>query len=361
MSTEAKRGTGNETMNAPTGPKTERGFSARRMRKPAAAVLLVSALAFLFLVIGRSARVPSPTTAEALKGTISLSGAWALYPMAVRWAEEFRKAHPGVRIDIQAGGAGKGIADALSGMVDIGMVSRDLHPQETARGAFALAVTKDAVVPTISGRNPFLKDLLRRGVKKSEFEAIFITGRARSWNDVLANGAKADIHVFTRSDACGAAETWAAFFRKKQEDLLGIAVYGDPGLADAVIRDPLAVGYNNINFAYDPATLKPVNGLVVIPVDGNGNGCVDAEEDFFGGRNEIIAAIERGAYPSPPARELYFVTKGRPSRPVVRRFLAWILKEGQKFVREAGYIPLASDTIESRRTLIGNRVLERDS
>ncbi|MCX6348527.1 MAG: phosphate ABC transporter substrate-binding protein, partial [Candidatus Aureabacteria bacterium] len=38
--------------------------------------------------------------------TISLSGAWALYPMAVKWGEEYQKTHPGVKIDIAAGGAG---------------------------------------------------------------------------------------------------------------------------------------------------------------------------------------------------------------------------------------------------------------
>ena len=32
---------------------------------------------------------------------------------------------------------------------------------------------------------------------------------------------KSELHVYTRSDACGAAETWAVFLGKKQEDLLG--------------------------------------------------------------------------------------------------------------------------------------------
>jgi len=38
--------------------------------------------------------------------TISISGAWALYPLTVRWADEYKKIHPEVRIDISAGGAG---------------------------------------------------------------------------------------------------------------------------------------------------------------------------------------------------------------------------------------------------------------
>ena len=55
-----------------------------------------------------------------LQGTISISGAFALYPMAVKWADEFKKLHPKVTFNVSAGGAGKGITDALSGLVDIG-------------------------------------------------------------------------------------------------------------------------------------------------------------------------------------------------------------------------------------------------
>ena len=34
--------------------------------------------------------------------------------MMVRWGEEFQKLHPKVQFDISAGGAGKGMADALA-------------------------------------------------------------------------------------------------------------------------------------------------------------------------------------------------------------------------------------------------------
>ena len=65
-----------------------------------------------------------------------------------------RKINPGVRFDISAGGAGKGISDALNGMVEIGMVSREIYPEEIKKGAFPIAVTKDAVVAVVSDRNP---------------------------------------------------------------------------------------------------------------------------------------------------------------------------------------------------------------
>ncbi len=98
--------------------------------------------------------MPKSFSQNKLSGQISISGAFALYPMTVKWAEEFRKINPDVRIDISAGGAGKGIADALSGMVEIGMVSREIYPEELKKGAFPIAVTKDAVVAVISESNP---------------------------------------------------------------------------------------------------------------------------------------------------------------------------------------------------------------
>ena len=112
-----------------------------------AIAVLMSVCVFLAAVVAYSAAEASSGDHS---GTITLSGAWALYPMAVRWAEEFTKIHPDVHVDIGAGGAGKGMEDALVGAVDLGMVSRDVSPAEIERGAWWVSVTRDAVVPVIS-------------------------------------------------------------------------------------------------------------------------------------------------------------------------------------------------------------------
>ncbi|MBN1269650.1 MAG: extracellular solute-binding protein [Kiritimatiellae bacterium] len=288
-----------------------------------------------------------------LQGTIGMSGAWALYPMAVRWGEEFQKIHPGVRFDISAGGAGKGMTDALAGAVDIGLVSRDVSAAEMKKGALPIAVTKDAVVPMLNVRNPVLQDLQKRGVSRAIVEGIWLKGHVTTWGQVAGNDHKAPVRVYTRSDACGAAETWAKYIGKKQEDLKGIGVYGDPGLGEAVRRDPLAVGYNNVNFAYDAKSMVPVAGLAVMPLDVNGNGTLDPEEDFYATRATLVEAIADGRYPSPPARDLYFVTKGAPSSPVLKEFIRWVLTDGQAFVGESGYIRLSGEKLAAGRETIG--------
>ncbi|KPJ49071.1 MAG: phosphate ABC transporter substrate-binding protein, partial [candidate division Zixibacteria bacterium DG_27] len=80
--------------------------------------------------------------------------------------------------------------------------------------------------------------------------------------------------------------------------------------------------------------------------DLNGDGRVDADEDFYDTRDEIVEAIAAGRYPSPPARDLHFVSQGRPERKVVIEFTKWVLTEGQKYVPESGYINLTPDKLQ---------------
>jgi len=301
---------------------------------------------FLFFLVSLFIITQKPATAlDNTKGTITLSGAWALYPMAVRWAEEFRKIYPDVRIDLSAGGAGKGITDALNNMVDLGMVSREIYPVEIKKGAWPIAVTKDAVVPVINASNPSLDILLSKGLKKDAGNNIWITGMYKTWAQAFGTKGTTPIHVYTRSDACGAAEVWAKYFNKKQEDLLGSGVYGDPGLALAVKKDPLGIGYNNIGYAYDSKTKKQLAGIRVLPIDINNDGRITPDENFYDSMDDLITAIANGKYPSPPARELYFVTNGKPQKELVIKFLSWVLTDGQKYVNESGYIKLSKEKV----------------
>jgi len=281
-------------------------------------------------------------------GTIKVSGAWALYPMMVKWAEGYQKIHPNIRIEVSAGGAGKGMTDALAGLVDIGMMSRDVYPEEIDKGACYVAVTKDAVVATVNKDNPVLNDILAKGVTRQTFYNIYIAGNITTWGQVVGKPNVTDeVHVYTRSDAAGAPDTWAKYLGKKQEDLRGTGVYGDPGLLEAVKNDRLGIGFNNIGYAYDMQTKKQVQGIKVIPIDINANGQLDPQENFYDTKDEIVEAIIRQIYPSPPARNLHLVTKSAFTG-AAEKLVRWILTDGQKYVEEAGYVPLPQDVLNEQ-------------
>jgi phosphate transport system substrate-binding protein len=297
------------------------------------------------------ASTPAAQTDERV--AISVSGAFALFPIVTLWTEAYTKLHPGVTFDVQAGGAGKGMTDMLTGAADIAMLSREARQPELDEGAFLVPVTIDAVVGTLNADNPLLEQLLARGITPEEAGKIWLSGEITTWGELLGTENTESIHVYTRSDSAGAAEMWAKFAGgTAQEELLGTAVNADPGLAEAVRQDPLGVGYNNIGFAYDPATGLPIDGLQLIPIDLNANGQIDPEESFYGERDQLTQAIADQIYPFPPARVLYLVTKGEPS-PAIRDFYRWVLTDGQALVAEAGYVALTPERLQDALVLIG--------
>lgn len=296
--------------------------------------LILGAVTLLYLV--GCARSPQP--AGAPRGTVKISGAWALYPLVVAWAEEFQRLHPHVRIDVSAGGAGKGMADALAGLVDLGMVSRDIAPEEITRGANPIPVAKDAVVCIVNARCPAAAALATQGFTRARLQPIWLSTNTFSWQQFGAPH-HAFLSVYTRSDAAGAPETWARYLGAVQEQLHGTGVYGDPGIVEAVRKDVNGIGYCNLNFAYEAHSGTPVDGIQVVPLDTNENGRVDPEErlDTRAAAQQAVAA---GVYPAPPARPLYLVAKGPITKPVVAAFLRWALTDGQTMVESNGYILL---------------------
>ncbi len=297
---------------------------------------------------------PAEAPAEVEQQTLTVSGAFALFPMMTVWGEQFSLVNPNVRFDITGGGAGKGITDMLSGVADIAMVSRELKQEEIDQGAFGVPVTIDAVVATVNASNPYIEEILAKGLTPEAAAAIWMSQEMTTWGQFLGTDAADSITVYTRSDSAGAAEVWAKYMGGSvQEDLIGTAVNGDPGLAEAVRQDELGIGFNNIGFAYDLTTGQQLDGLRVVPLDLNGDGQISADEDFYATKDDIAAAIAAKVYPFPPARELYLVTKGEPT-PVIADLYRWILTDGQAYVADAGYVTLSADRLVEAQGLLGD-------
>jgi len=295
---------------------------------------------FIQIIFVPTAKAQSEPVVNSTKGEIQISGAFALYPFVVRLAEEFNKIYPNIRIDISAGGAGKGITDALTSMVDLGMVSREIHAAETQKGAYPIVVARDAVLATINIKNPIIRDILFHGLTRQKAIDIWTNKTINTWGELIGIECKIPLHPYTRSDACGAAETWATWLGVHQENLEGTAVFGDPGVASVVQNDKVAIGFNNLAYVYDINTRLPYRNIIVMPIDINNNSKIDPSENFYANADMLIEAISNDKYPTPPARNLYFVLKGRPTKPELILFLEFVLTKGQKYAVESLFIPL---------------------
>jgi phosphate transport system substrate-binding protein len=291
------------------------------------------------------------------KNTIKVSGAYSLYPMMVVWAQKYHTLHPDINIDVSSGGAGKGMADALAGSVDLGMVSRDVTTAEADQGIVAVAVVEDAVLATINTDNPVLTKILEKGLTKQQLREIFINYSIPTWGQLVGDSNNTDpIKVYSRSDPCGAAEAWVKYLGDyTQDDIPTIEeitkVKGDDSMSKSIASDPLGIGYSNVNYIYSNTTKTPKEGIVVIPLDLNENGIIDPSENFYGSRDDVVNAEINNTLPSPPSRLVYLVTLNNFTG-ITKDFVRWILTDGQQYCFNNGYGAVPSDILDDQLQML---------
>jgi phosphate transport system substrate-binding protein len=133
------------------------------------------------LALGASALLAGVAFADPVR--LLESGSSLLFPMFQnQWVPGYNKAHPDVVISPQAGGSGKGIADAIAGIVQIGGSDAYLSDPQVAQNpgllSIPLAVSSQTVDFNIPGWNA-----AKRMVLSGPVLAGIYQGTIRNWND----------------------------------------------------------------------------------------------------------------------------------------------------------------------------------
>jgi phosphate transport system substrate-binding protein len=138
---------------------------------------------------------------KAVTGKLMLTGSSTLAPLALEIAKRYEAGHPGVRIDVQTGGSSRGIADARSGVADIGMVSRALKSDESDLVAHAIA--RDSIAIIVHASNP-VTELSADQIRSS------YRGQLATWQAV--GGPKRPITVINKAEGRSTLELFLQHF-----------------------------------------------------------------------------------------------------------------------------------------------------
>lgn len=170
---------------------------------------------------------------------VVLTGSSTIAPLAAEIGKRYESLHPGVRIDVQTGGSSRGVADARSGLADIGMVSRALNTDEADLHAFQIA--NDGVCVILNAANP-VSDLTDEQV------VDIYTGAITDWSEV--GGGQAPITVVNKAEGRSTLELFLGYFGLKNEQVKASVVIGDneQGIK-TVAGNPDAIGYVSVGAA----------------------------------------------------------------------------------------------------------------
>ena len=282
---------------------------------------------------------PEPAKTE-VSGSFTISGAFALYPLTQKWADEFIKIHPGVKIEISTTGTGQGIADLKDKKIHLAMISRPITPDEKEAGIWVIPVAKDGVAPIVNQKNPYLSRILRQGLSPDEFLRVFTGDKPLTWAELLDTTGSEKAIAYSRADESGAADMFAAFFFKKAADLKGNKVTGDYEMIKSIQQNPLGIGFCNFSFAFDIITGEKMENIQVIPFDLDYDNKIERKEIPFKNLEVAHRSVWLGLYPETLCRELLIGSMGKPSDPAIVEFLKFVLTDGQENVKEMGLCTL---------------------
>ena len=116
-------------------------------------------------------------TASGKSGKVTVAGSSSVTPVMEKLAEAYKALNSEVTVEVQQSDSTTGVTSALEGVCDIGMASRDLKEEETAKGAQGQVIAMDGIAVVVNNENP-IDDLRSEQVKD-----IYV-GDTTDWSDL---------------------------------------------------------------------------------------------------------------------------------------------------------------------------------
>lgn len=268
-------------------------------------VLITLVLTIILFACGKNEEKSGTTNGNA--ATISISGSTSVGPLAEKLAEKYKEKN-NVNIEINQIGSSAGITNAVNGVSEIGMSSRDLKEEEKA-SLQETVIAYDGIVVVTHPSN-HVKNLTIAQVKD-----IF-TGKITNWKEV--GGDDMEIVVVSREDGSGSRDAFQEIVGYSSGELVrnSIIASGNGNIKTTVATNKHAVGF--ISFEYIDESINTVNI----------NGVEATAENVLRQKYSL-------------SRPFLFVHKEENLTDEGKKFIHFILSsEGQKIVRETGAIPV---------------------
>lgn len=189
--------------------------------------------------------------------TLVVTGSSTVAPVLAEIARRYESQHPEIRINVQTGGSGKGIADVRAGIADIGMASRPLQSDESDLISHSIAL--DGVCLIVHAENPVIE------LSRDQVQQIY-RGEVSDWSSF--GGPETEIIVVHKAEGRATLEVFLEHFDLHNPQVQADVIVGDNEHAiKTVAQVPGAVGYVSIGTAAaDVAAgasirLLPLNGV----------------------------------------------------------------------------------------------------
>lgn len=185
--------------------------------------------------------------------TITVSGSTSVGPLMEKIAEKYEEENSNISIEINQTGSSAGIKDAMDGISQIGMSSRNLKDEEAAKLKATVLAYDGVAVITNTGNS--VKELTIAQIRD-----IF-TGKITNWSEV--GGSNAPIVVVSREAGSGTRTAFEEGVEYSEEELVKDATIskGNGDVKTTVSTNENAIGFVSFEYVDDSISSINVNGI----------------------------------------------------------------------------------------------------
>lgn len=184
--------------------------------------------------------------------TIAISGSTSVGPLAEKLAAKY-ETDVNVNIEVNQIGSSAGITNAMNGVSDIGMSSRDLKEEEKA-AVEEVVIAYDGIVVVTHPSNS-VKDVTMEQVKQ-----IF-TGEVTNWKQL--GGDDLEIVVVSREDGSGSRDAFQEIVGYSSGELIrnAIVASGNGNIKTTVATNKHAIGFISFEYIDESIGTLTINGV----------------------------------------------------------------------------------------------------
>ena len=224
----------------------------RKSLKLLCTALLISMVGGVVAGCGNSGDKPDGNSSEPI--TISISGSTSVGPLMEKLAEKYEGVNSNVSIEINQVGSSAGIKDAINGVSEIGMSSRELKSEEESQ-VKSNVIAYDGIAIITNKNNPI------KNITLDQIKGIY-TGQITNWNQI-DGGKDAPIVVVSREEGSGTRDAFQEIVGYKSEELKADAMIsnGNGGVKETVASNDNAVGFVSFEYLDDEVNIANVENV----------------------------------------------------------------------------------------------------
>ena len=276
-------------------------------------------------------------------GSINVLASPDLYNLTSRWAIEYCKLNPAIKINVIKS-PDNNLPGLLNTAAGICFISAESYKTLNKQSTWNTVVGRDVIVPIMNVKNPLNVELSRTGITSEGLARLFENSEYQNWGMLLGNSQKAPLHYYILDDTSVKTEL-ANFLNNDQLKIAGIKVTSGQEMISALNKDPNSLGFCKLIHVIDFNNQCLAGNIKLVPIDKNGNGKIDYMEDIYENLQTFTRGVWIGKYPKKLSGNIYMVSSVKPNNESELAFLRWVLTDGQQFLTMNGF----SDLIFSER------------